>query len=306
VTVSQPATLVGRAALRLAEGPLDALTLMRHVCRIDRLRAGAADRMALALLGGSPLFVQLPSGHWALQDDRPRDGHRATSGGSLGGGEGDTAASLPDIAFAVVDVETTGTRAGGADRITEVAIVRVVGGAIRDRWSHLVNPGRPIPTAITALTGISDAMVAGQPAFPEIAAEVTSRLGAHVFAAHNAAFDWRFVSEELARGTGRMLAGPRLCTVRLARLLLPELPRRSLDHVARHLGVSIDARHRAAGDAEATARVLLRLLDIAGDRGVSSWPALQALLAPGGQRRLRAADRRRRAFPHPFTPDDPA
>jgi DNA polymerase-3 subunit epsilon len=71
-------------------------------------------------------------------------------------------------------------------------------------------------------------------------------LGGHVFVAHNARFDWAFVSAEVERATGRTLDGPRLCTVKLARKLLPQLRRRSLDYVAMHYGVEIQSRHRVA------------------------------------------------------------
>jgi DNA polymerase-3 subunit epsilon len=108
-------------------------------------------------------------------------------------------------------------------------------------------------------------------------------LGQGLFTAHNAPFDWRFVASELGRATGRRMDGRRLCTVRLSRLLLPHLPRRSLDNVAHHFGIDIESRHRAAGDAVATARVLLRLLQAAGDRGVETWTALERFLSPRGR-----------------------
>jgi DNA polymerase-3 subunit epsilon len=211
-------------------------------------------------------------------------------------------APLHALPFAVVDVETTGTRPGGGDRITEIAVVQVQGGAVGEVFCRLVNPGRPIPPHVAALTGITWPMVAGQPAFAAIAPAVEERLGGRVFVAHNAAFDWAFVREELASGTGRLLSAPRLCTVRLARRLVPGLPRRSLDHVTRHFGVRVAARHRAAGDAEATAQVLLRLLDAAADRGITSWRALGRLLDGGA--RSRAGRSAWRALPAPVLEDD--
>src|SRR5690606_27996663 len=133
-------------------------------------------------------------------------------------------------------------------------------------WETLVNPQRSIPPWITRLTNISWDMVADMPVFADLSDEVLRTLSGHVFVAHNAAFDWGFVSAEVARATGSQLTGSRLCTVRLARRLLPHLPRRSLDFVARYYGIEIEARHRAAGDALATAHVLQRLLADAADR----------------------------------------
>lgn len=326
----RPTTLSARAAECLARGPLDAVTLMRDVCQVQRLQRDAAERMALALLASHDEFVQLPSGHWALRAPAPdtsptdADADRSTIGmplraptkrrrepdqhqlGFVAVDGSSTFAPPPprtlnDVDFAVVDVETTGTRV--TDRVTEVAIVHVRNGDIVNVFSQLVNPERPIPPHITALTQITWSMVKDQPAFRDIAEGVGRRLAGHVFTAHNAAFDWRFLSQEFTRG-GVRLGGPRLCTVRLARLLLPQLARRSLDHVTRYFGIDIASRHRAAGDAEATAHALIRMLRIANDEGLTSWPLLEARLAePRRSKGRTAAERRRRALPHPMLED---
>jgi len=304
--VRRPTTLSARAAERLAAGPLDALTLMRDVCQVDRLQLDAAERMALALLSSHDEFERLPSGHWALRATTAIAVQSLATGTTVNAPADasvgvESPAGLFAVDFAVVDVETTGTSA--SDRVTEIAIASVRGGEIVDVYSQLVNPQRLIPAHISLLTHITWDMVKDQPPFRHIADQVTQRLAGHVFTAHNAAFDWRFVSEELGRG-GLQLAGPRLCTVRLARLLLPALSRRSLDHVTRYFGIEIAARHRAAGDAEATARALLRLLRLAEDAGLSTWPMLQERLAsPATPRGRTAADRRRRAFPLPAVED---
>lgn len=295
---------------RLATGPLDAVTLMRDVCQVDRLQKDAAERMAAALLGSHPEFVCLPSGHWALAmmpPVPPTDTATPPSGVRLDADTPSVAPSprLRDIAFAVVDVETTGTRAGAGDRITEIAIAQVRHGEVADVYSQLVNPERPIPPYITSLTQISWEMVRDQPCFRHVADAVVERLTGAVFVAHNAAFDWRFVSEELRRGVGHELSGPRLCTVRLAKVLIPSLARRSLDHVTRYFGIDIQARHRAEGDAVATARALCRMLTLAEDAGATTWTELERLVSTPAERRTRTAgDRRRRAFPLPATEDD--
>ncbi len=181
--------------------------------------------------------------------------------------------------FVVVDVETTGTSHGRGDRVTEVAAVVVEHGAITDGFQTLVNPGRPIPWRVTALTGISDAMVADAPRFDEIAADLACVLAERTFVAHNAPFDWGFLGMEFARaGLPQALQGTPLCTVRLARRLLAHLPRRNLDSVAMHYGVEIESRHRALGDARATALVLKGLLRDLERQGVESMDALQEWL----------------------------
>ena len=143
-------------------------------------------------------------------------------------------------------------------------------------------------------------MVKNAPVFRDVCDRLLSVIEGHVFVAHNAAFDWRFVTAEVSRASGHRLAGRQLCTVRLARKLLPHLRSRSLDHVAYHYGVNIAARHRAGGDAMATARVLLGLLHDARDRGCDSWSALEALVA---KRKARGRRRRPSAMPRSMDRD---
>jgi DNA polymerase-3 subunit epsilon len=298
---TEPTTLTGRAQQLLASGPQGALNLMRDVCHVQRLTAEAADRMALALLGGRSEFVRLSAGSWALSEDASR----VAAGSTLVHAVGENDPLLSSLSFAVVDVETTGTNARLHDRITEISVVRVIDGAIADVYTKLVNPERTIPAFISSLTQITWEMVKNQPPFRHIASDVVDRITGHVFTAHNAPFDWGFVNEEISRTAGRRLNGPRLCTVRLSRVLLPQLSRRSLDHVTRHFGIDVSARHRAEGDAVATARVLLRLLEVAQDRDVATWSSLMELVGPMERSRGRtASERRRRSLPHPVTKDD--
>lgn len=189
---------------------------------------------------------------------------------------------LATLPYAVVDVETTGGRPSGSDRITEVAAVLVDGTSITLAFHSLVNPRRPIPWHITRLTGIDDRMVRDAPTFADIAGELAAHLAGRIFVAHNVRFDFGFLDAEFSRVAPTPLGGlvqGQLCTVRLARRLLAHLPRRNLDAVSAHYGVRITDRHRASGDALATAQVLRGLLDDASRRGVHTWGELDALLA---------------------------
>jgi DNA polymerase-3 subunit epsilon len=156
----------------------------------------------------------------------------------------------PRLAF--VDLETTGMRAEG-DRITEIGIVTVDADGAEPAvasWSTLVDPEVPIPPAIQALTGITDAMVRRAPTFSSVAADVAARLDGRVFIAHNARFDHGFLKHAFAR-TGRPFRTHALCTVRLARRLEPDADGHGLDAlIARH-GLAVEGRHRALGDAMA-------------------------------------------------------
>lgn len=196
---------------------------------------------------------------------------------------------LVGLSYAVVDVETTGGSPFTGHRVTEIAAVIVREGRIADVFETLVNPQRPIPPFITRLTHITPSMVRDKPTFGEIAMQVRDLLGGHVFVGHNASFDRRFVEAEVARAGLGWRSERVLCTVRLARRLVPHLRRRSLDHVAHYYGVAITNRHRAMGDAMATAHCLLRMLDDVGARGLDTWDDVVRLVGPrrGGRRKRR-------------------
>src|SRR5581483_1356049 len=99
---------------------------------------------------------------------------------------------FPGVTFAVVDVETTGASAT-YDRVTEIAVVRVRDGAVQDSFQQLVDPGLPIPPFITRMTGITDAMVRGQPPLGALVPRLEALLEGAVFVAHNASFDYAFL-----------------------------------------------------------------------------------------------------------------
>jgi DNA polymerase-3 subunit epsilon len=197
---------------------------------------------------------------------------------------------LHELEFAVVDLETTGRSADRDERVTEVGAVVVRHGRVEEQFTTLVNPGRWISPVVVRLTGITNAMVARAPWFDDVAEDIVRVLHERVFVAHNAAFDWGFLNDELMRSVGEPLLGERLCTVRLAKRLLPELRRRNLDAVTSHYDVRNRARHRAFGDAEATAHVFARMLDDLGRQGVHTWGDLGRFLR-------RRAKKKRSALP---------
>ena len=185
---------------------------------------------------------------------------------------------LRSLSFAVVDVETTGGRVYGGDRIMEVAVVHVKDGVASTAAEFLVDPQRPIPPFVSKLTGIRWEMVHEAPTFGDVADQIQAALEGHIFVAHNVRFDWRFLSMELQRSTGRPLRGDRLCTVKFARKLLTHLRRRSLDALSWHYEVPIRARHRAGGDARATAEILLRMFADARRQDIDTWEQLTTFI----------------------------
>ncbi|MCS6795820.1 MAG: exonuclease domain-containing protein [Raineya sp.] len=162
--------------------------------------------------------------------------------------------------FAIVDIETTGSKPD-YDKIIEIAIYLHDGEKIVDSFCTLVNPERYIPDFITKLTGISNAMVADAPRFYEIAKKIVQFTEGHIFVAHNVHFDYSFLKNEF-RSLGYNYQRQTLCTVRLSRKLIPNLPSYSLGKLCESLGIKIQERHRAKGDAEATAQIFTRLVQI--------------------------------------------
>lgn len=160
--------------------------------------------------------------------------------------------------YAIVDIETTGGYAG-YHRVTEVAVIHHDGMTITDSFRTLLNPGRSIPYFITGLTGINYQMVRDAPAFADVADEIFSWLDGRVFVAHNAHFDYSFLKKEF-EDAGITWNTKKLCTVRLSRKIIPGLRSYGLGRLAESLGISINERHRAGGDAEATAKIFDLLL----------------------------------------------
>ena len=151
------------------------------------------------------------------------------------------------------------------DRMIEFAAYKVANGRITDEYKTLLNPGRHIPNFIRNMTGISNEMVYGAPSFGEVAGTISDFLSGTVFTAHNSHFDYSFVRNEMAIA-GFDFEMPQLCTRKLSSRIFPQLPRKALDQVCKHLGIRISGRHRAYGDARATAHLLIELLELIGER----------------------------------------
>ncbi len=178
------------------------------------------------------------------------------------------AQQLDEATFVVVDLETTGGGPGRGDSIIEIGAVKLSGGQIVDTFQSLIDPGRPLPRFITQLTGINDQMLAGQPDIRAVLPTFAEFAGEHVLVAHNARFDRSFLDAAWREVIGRPVTRNFLCTLQLARRLLPALRKRSLDALAGHYGIANVDRHRALGDARITAEVLFQLLDVLRLRGI--------------------------------------
>ncbi len=164
--------------------------------------------------------------------------------------------------YAIVDIETTGASAANG-KITEIAVYIHNGERITDSFTSLINPECSIPWNIARLTGITNEMVASAPRFYEIARKIVEITAGMIFVAHNVSFDYNYIREEFKR-LGYDYKRKTMCTVHLSRKLIPGHRSYSLGNICNELGIVIDGRHRASGDAYATVKLFEILLQLNG------------------------------------------
>ncbi|HEY1113668.1 MAG TPA: exonuclease domain-containing protein [Chitinophagaceae bacterium] len=160
--------------------------------------------------------------------------------------------------YAIVDIETTGSYAAN-NGIIEISIQVFDGETVVEQFETLINPDQNIPRYIQAFTGINNDMVQDAPRFEEVARDVYHLLQDKIFVAHNVNFDYSFIKNHL-QFYGYTLNSKKLCTVRLSRQIFPGLPSYSLGNLCHSLGIEVENRHRAGGDAEATVTLFKLLL----------------------------------------------
>jgi DNA polymerase-3 subunit epsilon len=196
----------------------------------------------------------------------------------------DLGVPLSEVAFACVDLETTGG-APPDSRITEIGAVVYRGGERLRVFDTLVDPGVPVPRFITHLTGIDDTLLRDAPPVEAVLPSLVEFLRGTVFVAHNAGFDFRFLSHDLARLGYEPLDGPPVCTARLARRVLSgdDVPNLQLATLARFFRTAAQPCHRALADAEACAEVLHGLLEAGGRMGIMTLDDLREACRARGQ-----------------------
>ena len=181
-----------------------------------------------------------------------------------------------DDTYVVFDIETTGL-SKEKEMITEIGAVKVADGKIIDRFSTFVNPQRPISAEITKLTGITDDMVKDAPTIENVLPEFLKFCEDTVLVAHNASFDTGFIRIAAERAGLGELHHTVVDTLELARALLPELNKHKLDIVCEHLGVTLNGHHRAVNDAEATAEVFIKFLDMLAEKKIFTLDEINVL-----------------------------
>lgn len=166
--------------------------------------------------------------------------------------------------FAIIDIETCGGKYEfKRGRITEICIIQHDGLQVTDKFTTLIDPECYISPYFTQITNITNDMVAGKPKFHEVAQKIWEMTENRIFVAHNVSFDYGFIRDEFA-SLGAKFKRETLCTVRLSRKLMPGKLSYSLGTLCQSLGIENEARHRAEGDAVATAKLFDLLMQLKG------------------------------------------
>jgi len=186
--------------------------------------------------------------------------------------------TLDKLDYVVFDIETTGLEPTQHE-ITEIGAIKLKGSEVVGVFSSLVRPGNPIPAEITRFTGIDDQMVQDSPSISEVLPRFIEFINDAPLIAHNAEFDAAFIKQNLKKHLNKDLFNPVICTVKVSRYLFPDLENHKLHTVARRLGIPVENRHRAMGDAEATYQIWIKALPLLKEKGISSKRELDDLLS---------------------------
>ena len=185
--------------------------------------------------------------------------------------------AISSLEYVVLDIETTGLEPT-QDEITEIGAMKIKGKEVQDIFSSLVKPQKPISAEITKLTGIDDELVKDAPPIDLVLPKFIDFINSAVLIAHNADFDAPFIKYHLKRITATELTNSIICTVKLSRFLLPQLPNHKLHTVASHFGLKVENRHRAMGDVELTYQIWINFMDLLQEKGITYKHDLDSLI----------------------------
>lgn len=186
--------------------------------------------------------------------------------------------TLDKLEYVILDIETTGLEPTQHE-ITEIGALKIKGHEVQSMFSSLIRPASPISSEITNITGIDDAMVKNAPSVKEVLPKFIDFVADSILIAHNAEFDLAFIKQNLKQISDKELNNSVICTVKLARYLLPNLKNHKLLTVAAHLGIPVENRHRAMGDAEATYQIWIKFIPLLKDKGTNSKHELDDLVS---------------------------
>jgi DNA polymerase-3 subunit alpha (Gram-positive type) len=185
---------------------------------------------------------------------------------------------INQLDYVVFDIETTGLDPL-KNEITEIGALKIKGKELENVFSHLIKPAKPIPPEITRLTGIDDEIVKDSPLVKEIIPKFIDFIGSSALIAHNAEFDFSFIKAQSEKLGLKPLDNSVICTVKIARYLIPHLQNHKLHTVASHFGLRVQNRHRAIGDVELTFQIWVNFLPMLEEKGIVNKRDLDSLLA---------------------------
>ena len=174
---------------------------------------------------------------------------------------------IDDEEFVVFDIETTGLNSH-TNEIIEIGAVKIKAGRIVDRYSQLINPGRPIPYHITEITSITDEQVANEPKINEVIGKFVDFVGDAVLVAHNAPFDMGFIKRDIKKYLNIDYQCSVIDTLQMARDLFPDLKKYGLGDLNKTLGLALEKHHRAVDDSQATANMFIIFLEKYKEKGL--------------------------------------
>ena len=174
---------------------------------------------------------------------------------------------IDDEEFVVFDIETTGLNSH-TNKIIEIGAVKIKAGRIVDRYSQLINPGRPIPYHITEITSITDEQVANEPKIDKVIGKFVDFIGDAVLVAHNAPFDMGFIKRDIKKYLNIDYQCSVIDTLQMARDLFPDLKKYGLGDLNKTLGLALEKHHRAVDDSQATANMFIIFLEKYKEKGL--------------------------------------
>jgi DNA polymerase III epsilon subunit family exonuclease len=189
---------------------------------------------------------------------------------------GDHPTELEEGNFTIIDIETTGLDPAQHE-IIELAALKISQKQVKAIFNTLVFPQKPIPPHITQINGISNEMVASYPGIKSSINDFKKFIGTDILIAHNTDFDINFIQHHCLLALGQPLSSPNICTLKLARFLLPNLINYKLSTIAHYLKIPTPNAHRAIGDCETTFQIWLKLLELLKKKDINSQSDLQQL-----------------------------
>jgi DNA polymerase-3 subunit alpha (Gram-positive type) len=186
--------------------------------------------------------------------------------------------TLETLEYVILDIETTGLEPSQHE-LTEIGALKIKGQELKEVFSSLIRPKNPIPPEITRLTGIDDEMVKDSPNAREVLSKFSDFIDHAILIAHNADFDIPFIKLHLKQSTDKDLNNDVVCTVKIARFLLPDLANHKLHTVASRFGFKVENRHRAMGDAELTYQIWTKFIPLLQEKGIIGKRELDVLLS---------------------------